>query len=59
MAKKKMKTKQEDRSGLFVPAGIFLGLGFGFLYDQLVAGLFLGLGAGFVLMAIAHFWCKK
>jgi hypothetical protein len=51
MVKKKQK---EDRSGLFIPAGIFLGLGFGFLYNNLVAGLFIGLGAGFVLTAVAQ-----
>lgn len=46
------KAKKEDRSGLFVPAGIFLGMGVGFLFDQLVAGIFLGMGAGFLAMAI-------
>jgi len=38
---------------LFIPAGLFLGMGAGFLTGQLVAGLFLGLGAGFLGMAIA------
>ena len=47
----KKKKKVDDRSGLFIPAGLFMGLGYGFLYDQLVAGLFIGLGAGFILAA--------
>lgn len=44
--------KSKDKSGLFVPAGIFLGMGIGFLTDQLVAGIFIGLGAGFLSMAL-------
>lgn len=41
-----------DDSGIFVPAGLFIGLGFGFLTGQLVAGLFLGLGFGFLIMGL-------
>lgn len=51
MAKAK---KKEDVSGLFVPAGIFVGLGLGFVFDKLVAGLFIGLGCGFLAMAISR-----
>ena len=46
-----MKSKN-DRSGLFIPAGLFLGMGIGFFTDHLVAGLFVGLGAGFLGMAL-------
>lgn len=45
------KKKMDDRSGLFIPAGLCMGLGYGLLYNQLVPGLFIGLGAGFVLAA--------
>lgn len=45
--------KSEDRSGLFVPAGLFLGMGVGFFTDQIVGGIFVGLGLGFLGMAIA------
>ena len=38
---------------LFIPAGILLGMGFGFLYDNLPAGLFIGLGLGFAAFAIS------
>lgn len=55
----KDKKRDEDHSGLFVPAGIFIGMGFGFLYNQLVAGLFLGLGVGFVLMALSRLFFNK
>ncbi|MBD3164487.1 hypothetical protein GF323_04755 [Candidatus Woesearchaeota archaeon] len=38
--------------GLFIPAGLLLGMGLGFLYDELVAGLFIGLGCGFIAFGI-------
>jgi uncharacterized membrane protein len=47
-----VKKKNDDRSGLFIPAGLFLGMGVGFLFDQLTAGMFIGMGAGFVAMTI-------
>lgn len=46
--------KREDSSGLFIPGGLFIGMGIGFLIGELVAGLFIGLGAGFLLMAISR-----
>ena len=51
--KKHNTTKDDDdNSGLFIPAGLFLGMGAGFLTGHLVAGIFLGLGAGFLGFAI-------
>ncbi|USN46056.1 MAG: hypothetical protein H6502_00320 [Candidatus Woesearchaeota archaeon] len=47
------KAKKDDRSGIFIPAGIFLGMGIGFLLSNLVAWLFIGLGVGFLAMALA------
>ena len=47
------ETKNEDRSGLFIPAGLMIGMGVGFYTNQLVGGLFIGLGLGFLCMAIA------
>lgn len=49
-----MKNKKKNSAGLFVPAGLFIGMGFGFLYNQLVSGLFIGLGIGFAAMAISY-----
>ena len=46
--------RQKGVSGLAVPAGIFIGLGAGFLVDNIVAGLFLGLGGGFLVMLIVR-----
>ena len=41
-------------SGLFIPAGLFIGMGIGWALGYLVQGLFIGLGAGFLAMGIAR-----
>ena len=46
--------KQKGVSGLAIPAGLFIGMGLGFLTDNLVAGIFLGLGGGFLVMIIVR-----
>jgi len=43
-----------DSGGLFIPAGIFVGLGLGFFLNNMVGGLFVGLGLGFVVFAIVR-----
>jgi hypothetical protein len=49
----KNSTKKSDEpEALFVPAGVLTGIGFGFLYENLVAGLFIGLGIGFIIFAV-------
>jgi hypothetical protein len=60
MAKKVLeKKKKEDLGALFIPAGIFLGMGFGFLFGDFVAGLFIGMGTGFLLFAITKILKRK
>ncbi len=55
MAKKTVKKQTKDEyEGLFIPAGIFLGLGIGMIFDATGAGVILGLGVGFLGMAIAR-----
>jgi len=44
--------KQWSITGVAIPAGVLVGLGVGFLIDNIVAGLFLGLGGGFLVMMI-------
>lgn len=44
--------KQKGVSGLAIPAGLFIGMGVGFIVDDLVAGMFIGLGSGFLVMII-------
>jgi hypothetical protein len=56
---KEQKKKKEDFGGLFIPAGIFVGMGIGFLTDQLVAAMFIGMGAGFFLFALYEIFRKR
>jgi hypothetical protein len=51
IAKKEMKFR-DDASGVFVPAGLLVGIGTGMLLGQVAAGTLIGLGVGFLLMAI-------
>jgi len=46
------KSKRKGASGLFIPAGLFIGMGVGWAFDYLVPGMFIGLGAGFFLFAL-------
>ncbi|HEY48987.1 MAG TPA: hypothetical protein G4O13_02965 [Dehalococcoidia bacterium] len=41
-------------TGLAIPAGLFIGMGVGFLVDDITAGIFLGLGGGFLVMLIVR-----
>jgi hypothetical protein len=54
-----MDKKRGKVSGFCIPAGLFLGLGFGFLVNNIVAGIFIGLGVGFVGMFIYEISKKK
>ncbi|MFC1963547.1 hypothetical protein ACFLVL_02885 [Chloroflexota bacterium] len=44
--------KQWSITGVAIPGGLFIGMGIGFLIDNVTAGLFLGLGGGFLGMLI-------
>jgi len=50
----KKKSKKKDFAGLFIPAGLFIGMGVGFAVDDFVSWMFIGLGAGFLLFALAY-----
>lgn len=60
MAKKTTESRNEKRAtkydpksaGLLIPAGLLLGMGFGFMFGNIPAGLFIGLGAGFFFFAM-------
>lgn len=45
--------KNKDRFGLAIPAGLFIGMGLGFLLGNLVAWMFIGMGAGFLVALLA------
>lgn len=55
MSEEKDKYKKGwDISGVFVPAGLFIGMGVGWALGHMVPGLLAGLGVGFLLMAVAQ-----
>lgn len=52
MDQEKGNKKKNELAGLFIPAGLFLGFGFGFLFNNIPAYMFIGFGVGFLLFAI-------
>ena len=53
-----MSTKSEETkkqwgiTGVAIPAGLLIGMGVGFIIDNITAGIFIGLGGGFLVMLI-------
>ena len=43
---------RKGNSALFIPAGLFLGMGTGWLFGDLIPGMFVGLGAGLLVYAV-------
>ena len=60
---KRWKKKEGcDLAGIFIPGGLLLGMGIGFLVDNLVGGMFIGLGAGMIAFGITcliYNWRKR
>ena len=52
MAEETKKSKRKDYAGIFIPAGLFIGMGIGFATDSFISWMFIGLGAGFLLFAL-------
>ena len=50
----KPKKRQSGVTGVAIPAGLLIGLGVGFLVDEVAAGIFIGLGCGFLVMLIVR-----
>lgn len=46
------KKISKGASALFIPAGLFIGMGVGFATDKFVPWMFIGLGSGLLLFAI-------
>ena len=46
--------KQKGVTGLAIPAGLFIGMGVGFIVNDIAAGIFLGLGGGFLVMLLVR-----
>jgi hypothetical protein len=51
-AKEPKKDRRRNAGGLFIPAGLFIGMGIGWALGHLVQGMFVGLGVGFLLFAL-------
>ncbi|MBT6690668.1 hypothetical protein HN903_01275 [archaeon] len=59
MVKKVVRRRaREDNSGIFIPAGALLGLGYGAMTGNWAAGVLTGLGLGFLVMAIVKVFGK-
>lgn len=52
MSEVKEKKSRKGASGLFIPAGLLVGIGIGVATDNLVSAGFTGLGAGMVIFAL-------
>lgn len=50
----KPKKRKSGVTGVAIPAGLLIGIGVGFLVDEIVAGTMIGLGCGFLLMIIVR-----
>ncbi|MFC1710732.1 hypothetical protein ACFLZJ_01065 [Nanoarchaeota archaeon] len=53
------RKKKSSPGGIFIPAGVLIGMGIGFLVDSLTAWLFIGLGLGFLLFGLYEIFKKK
>lgn len=53
------KKSRADIAGVAVPAGLLIGMGVGFLIDELVASMFIGLGAGLALMMVLYLLLRE
>lgn len=52
--------KSDDNpAGLFIPAGVIIGMGVGLLRDDVAPWMFIGLGIGFLFMAFSMLDRKK
>jgi F0F1-type ATP synthase assembly protein I len=50
---KKKSSRRWEVGGVFIPAGLFIGMGVGWAMDHMVQGMFIGLGAGFLALGLA------
>ena len=50
---------KKDPAGLFILAGLFVGIGIGLLVDKTAVGTLVGLGVGFLIFALIKLLRKK
>lgn len=58
VTKQKENKPQANKAALFIPAGLLLGIGWWFAFNNVVSGMFIWLGAGMVAFAILTFMKK-
>ena len=58
MSEETKKDKRKNAGGLFIPAGLFIGMGIGWTQGYLVQGTLIGLGVGFLAFAIIMFTAR-
>ena len=51
--------KKKSYAGLLILGGLLVGMGIGFITNQLISGMFIGLGVGFVAAFIAFMIERK
>jgi hypothetical protein len=56
---KKAEDGRRKTAGIFIPAGLFIGMGIGWIFGYLVQGMFIGLGVGFLAFALILFVGSK
>jgi len=54
-----MPHQKKELEGLFIPACLLIGMGVGFLIDNIPAAMFIGLGAGFLLFILVRILRSK
>lgn len=63
MARKNVKLQnpgnKRQPGALFIPAGLFIGMGFGLYQNNLPMWLFVGMGVGFLLFALTAMMHKS
>ena len=52
MSEEKKRDRRYTAGGLFIPAGLFIGMGIGWALDYLVQGVIVGLGVGLLLFGV-------
>ena len=55
MTEDKEKRRMKNPGPLFIPAGLFIGMGIGWALDHQIQGMFIGLGAGFLAFALISY----
>jgi hypothetical protein len=59
MVKGDDKKYKGNPGALFIPAGVLIGLGVGFLINKIVGGALTGLGLGFLCFAVYEIITRK